>query len=96
MQRGTGIAAAGFVILLLALAVLPCAALYVRVRQGKSRCFIEMLREHEVVIVRYRSPDQAPLPPEPEVCLCPLENAGEAALCARPRLTRSRGTLVLR
>lgn len=86
MRRRTGIAA-GSVILLLALAVpapLPCAALYVRVRQGKSRCFIEMLREHEVVIVRYRSPDQAPLPPEPEVCLCPLESAGAAALCAGP------------
>ncbi len=52
---------------LLVLVARPCSALYVRVRQGKGKCFIEMLEDNEVVVLRYRSPDQAPLPHEPEV-----------------------------
>ena len=59
----------GLAVLLLALAVgpLPGDAIYVRVRQGNNRCFIEMLEKNTVVLVTYSSPDQAPLPHEPEV-----------------------------
>jgi len=52
---------------LLLLVTQPCDGLYVRVRQGSSRCFIEILEKHVVVMINYKSPDQSPLPQEPEV-----------------------------
>ena len=69
MRGGTmrAAAAATVLLLLLVLVARPCSALYVRVRQGKGKCFIEMLEDNEVVVLRFRSPDQAPLPHEPEV-----------------------------
>ena len=60
--------AVNLVVLSIVSSLASCEGLYVRVRQGKGKCFIEMLQEHEVLVLRYRSPDQSPLPPEPEVC----------------------------
>jgi hypothetical protein len=39
------------------------------VSQGRMKCFIEYWEEHTVVLVTYRSPDQAPLPQEQEVAI---------------------------
>ena len=58
---------AGLLVLLLVVSPLPFSALYVHVSQGRMKCFIEYWEEHTVVLVTYRSPDQAPLPREQEV-----------------------------
>lgn len=59
----------GFLVLLLLVSPSPFSALYVHVSQGRMKCFIEYWDEHTVVLVTYRSPDQAPLPREQEVGL---------------------------
>eukprot|EP00286_Rhodomonas_abbreviata_P011189 CAMPEP_0181330440 /NCGR_PEP_ID=MMETSP1101-20121128/23901_1 /TAXON_ID=46948 /ORGANISM="Rhodomonas abbreviata, Strain Caron Lab Isolate" /LENGTH=194 /DNA_ID=CAMNT_0023439697 /DNA_START=112 /DNA_END=696 /DNA_ORIENTATION=+ len=33
---------------------------------GKTKCFLEILRKDEVMLISYKSPDQPPLPKEPE------------------------------
>mmetsp|Transcript_510 Transcript_510/g.1085 ORF Transcript_510/g.1085 Transcript_510/m.1085 type:complete len:224 (+) Transcript_510:38-709(+) len=43
-----------------------CSAMFFKLKQGQQRCFIEVFRKHEVVVVHYRSPDQNDLPREPE------------------------------
>eukprot|EP00286_Rhodomonas_abbreviata_P020823 CAMPEP_0181296626 /NCGR_PEP_ID=MMETSP1101-20121128/4805_1 /TAXON_ID=46948 /ORGANISM="Rhodomonas abbreviata, Strain Caron Lab Isolate" /LENGTH=200 /DNA_ID=CAMNT_0023401505 /DNA_START=90 /DNA_END=689 /DNA_ORIENTATION=+ len=41
-------------------------AVYIKLMQGQTRCFIEMMQPNEVMMVKYKSPDQADLPREPE------------------------------
>ena len=40
-------------------------AVYVRVRQGRGRCFSEDVQAHVPLVITYKSPDQAPLPTQP-------------------------------
>jgi hypothetical protein len=40
-------------------------AVFVKVKQHETKCFIEMIR-HDIVLVHYKSPDQAELPHDPE------------------------------
>jgi hypothetical protein len=40
-------------------------AVFVKVKQLETKCFIEMIR-HDIVLVHYKSPDQAELPHDPE------------------------------
>ena len=41
-------------------------AVYTKVKEGQQKCFIELLHANHVVVLKYESPDQAPLPQEPE------------------------------
>ena len=41
-------------------------AVYTKVKEGQQKCFIELLHANHVVVLKYESPDQAPLPHEPE------------------------------
>ena len=40
-------------------------AIFVKIRQNEQKCFIEMIR-HDIVLVHYKSPDQAVLPQSTE------------------------------
>lgn len=49
------------------LAVLPCGdAVFIKVKQGQQKCFIELMHANEPMVVKYESPDQASLPQEPD------------------------------
>ncbi len=65
MQRTRHLAVAFALPLILALCP-RCDAMFFKLKQGQLRCFIELFRKNEVVIVNYKSPDQANLPREPE------------------------------
>jgi len=41
-------------------------AVFIKMKQGEQRCFIEELHKDEIVIVHYKSPDQSPLPQQAE------------------------------
>jgi hypothetical protein len=57
----------GFCLFLFALIIgdQKATAVFVKIKQHETKCFIEMIR-HDIVLVHYKSPDQAELPHDPE------------------------------
>jgi len=61
-----GWAVCGFAAVLVLAALPGSEAVYTKVKQGQQKCFIELLHANRVVVVKYESPDQAPLPHDSE------------------------------